>query len=115
MAFLRNLTHEIKVAQFSGSVSEKACYHHGEASLNGAIVGLAQNFGAVRSLVTTGIQKGHMKMHLLNIINQLGGTAEERKVIKDHFADKVVSHKAVVDYFCALRGITQEELQNQNK
>ena len=54
-------------------------------------------------------------MHLLNIINQLGGTAEERKVIKDFFADKVVSHKAVVDYFCKLRGITQEELQNQNK
>jgi len=80
-----------------------------------ACVGLAQNFGAVRSLVTTGIQKGHMKMHLLNIINQLGGTAEERKIIKDHFSDKVVSHKAVVDYFCALRGITQEELQNQNK
>jgi DNA topoisomerase-2 len=44
VAFLRNLTHEIKVAQFSGSVSEKACYHHGEASLNGAIIGLAQNF-----------------------------------------------------------------------
>ena len=80
-----------------------------------AAVGLAQNFGAVRSLVTTGIQKGHMKMHLLNIINQLGGTAEERKIIKEYFVDKVVSHKAVVDYFCALRGITQEELQNQNK
>jgi hydroxymethylglutaryl-CoA reductase len=80
-----------------------------------ACVGLAQNFGAVRSLVTTGIQKGHMKMHLLNIINQLGGTAEERKIIKEYFVDKVVSHKAVVDYFCALRGITQEELQNQNK
>ena len=80
-----------------------------------ASVGLAQNFAALRSLVTSGIQKGHMKMHLLNIINQLGGTIKERKVIKDHFADKVVSHKAVVDYFCALRGITQEELQNQEK
>ncbi len=44
VAFQRNLIKEIKVAQFSGSVSEKACYHHGEASLNGAIVGLAQNF-----------------------------------------------------------------------
>ena len=46
-----------------------------------ACVGLAQNFGAVRSLVTTGIQKGHMKMHLLNIINQLGVTQEEKKII----------------------------------
>lgn len=43
-AFKRKLTHEIKVAQFSGSVSEISCYHHGEQSLNGAIVGMAQNF-----------------------------------------------------------------------
>ena len=43
-AFKRNLTSEIKVAQFSGSVSEISCYHHGENSLNGAIVGMAQNF-----------------------------------------------------------------------
>jgi DNA topoisomerase II len=43
-AFKKNLTHEIKVAQFSGYVSEHSCYHHGEASLNGAIVGMAQNF-----------------------------------------------------------------------
>jgi len=34
-----------------------------------ATIGLAQNFAAVKSLVTTGIQKGHMKMHLLNILN----------------------------------------------
>ena len=43
-AFKKNLTTEIKVAQFSGYVSEQSCYHHGEASLNGAIVGMAQNF-----------------------------------------------------------------------
>lgn len=43
-AFKRRLTNEIKVAQFSGSVSEISCYHHGESSLNGAIVGMAQNF-----------------------------------------------------------------------
>ena len=43
-AFKRNLTSEIKVAQFSGSVSEISCYHHGENSLNGAIVGMAQDF-----------------------------------------------------------------------
>ena len=35
---------EIKVAQFSGYVSEHSAYHHGEASLNAAIVGMAQNF-----------------------------------------------------------------------
>lgn len=43
-AFKRNLTTEVKVAQFSGYVSEHSNYHHGEASLNGAIIGLAQNF-----------------------------------------------------------------------
>lgn len=43
-SFKRKLFNEIKVAQFSGSVSELSCYHHGEASLNGAIVGMAQNF-----------------------------------------------------------------------
>ena len=42
--FKKNLTTEIKVAQFSGYVSEHSGYHHGEASLNAAIVGMAQNF-----------------------------------------------------------------------
>jgi DNA topoisomerase II len=43
-AFKKNLNNEIKVAQFTGYVSEHSGYHHGEASLNGAIVGMAQNF-----------------------------------------------------------------------
>lgn len=43
-AFKKNLTTEIKVAQFSGYVSEHSCYHHGEESLNQAIKGMAQNF-----------------------------------------------------------------------
>jgi DNA topoisomerase-2 len=43
-AFKKRLTTEIKVAQFSGYVSEQSCYHHGEESLNQAIVGMAQNF-----------------------------------------------------------------------
>lgn len=43
-AFKRRLTTEIKVAQFSGYVSEHSSYHHGEASLNGAIVNMAQIF-----------------------------------------------------------------------
>ena len=43
-AFKRRLTAEIKVAQFSGYVSEHSAYHHGEASLNGAIVNMAQTF-----------------------------------------------------------------------
>ncbi len=44
-----------------------------------AVAGLAQNFAAVKSLVTTGIQKGHMKMHLLNMLNQMGATESEKE------------------------------------
>ena len=43
-AFKRNLTQEIRVAQFAGYVSEHTGYHHGEASLNEAIIGMAQDF-----------------------------------------------------------------------
>jgi len=43
-AFKRNLKHEIRVAQFAGYVSEHSGYHHGEASLNDTIVGMAQDF-----------------------------------------------------------------------
>lgn len=70
-----------------------------------AVVGLAQNFSALRSLVTSGIQKGHMKMHLLNILNQLEATEEERKVIVKYFETDTVSHSKVVELFCELRGV----------
>lgn len=73
-----------------------------------AASGLAQNFAALRALVTTGIQKGHMKMHLLNILNQLGATEDEREIVKKYFEDKVVVHADVIRYFCALRGISEE-------
>jgi len=78
-----------------------------------ASAGLAQNFGAIRSLVTTGIQKGHMKMHLLNILNQLGANEKERNEIKTFFENKVVSHQAVVNQFCKIRGISQKDLTNK--
>lgn len=61
-----------------------------------AVSGLAQNFAALRSLVTTGIQKGHMKMHLFNILNQFGATDEERAHLVDHFKNKTVSHHEVM-------------------
>jgi hydroxymethylglutaryl-CoA reductase len=63
-----------------------------------AAVGLAQNFAAVRSLVTTGIQKGHMKMHLQNILQQLEATPEQKEAALIHFKDKVVSFSAVRDF-----------------
>lgn len=63
-----------------------------------ACVGLAQNFGAVRSLVTTGIQKGHMKMHLLNILNQLGADEGQIEMAKEYFKDNIVSFSAVREF-----------------
>lgn len=68
-----------------------------------AVAGLAQNFAALRSLTTTGIQEGHMKMHLNNILNQFHASTEERQQIKNHFKDNVVSHAAVVDFIKNLR------------
>ncbi len=68
-----------------------------------AVAGLAQNFAALRSLTTTGIQEGHMKMHLNNIINQFEANDDERISIKKHFKHNTVSHSAVVDYIENLR------------
>lgn len=63
-----------------------------------AVAGLAQNFAAVRSLVTSGIQKGHMKMHLLNILNQLNATSDQKEKAIVHFKHNTVSHSAVQDF-----------------
>lgn len=68
-----------------------------------AVAGLAQNFAALRSLTTTGIQAGHMKMHLNNIINQFEATETEKIQIKNHFDNNAVSHSAVVDFINELR------------
>ena len=62
-----------------------------------ACVGLAQNFSAVSSLISLGIQKGHMKMHLNNIFNQLGATDEEKQQLTAYFKDKTVSHSEVAE------------------
>jgi len=49
-AFKRNMKSDTKVAQFAGYVSEHSAYHHGESSLQGAIVGLAQSFVGANNL-----------------------------------------------------------------
>lgn len=56
-----------------------------------AATGLAQNFAAVKSLITTGIQKGHMRLHLQNIMHSFGATQEEISAAEAYFSDKVVS------------------------
>ncbi len=70
-----------------------------------AVAGLAQNFAALRSLVTTGIQKGHMKMHLMNILNTLDATHLEKEKSFLYFKENTISHTAVADYISLLRSI----------
>lgn len=60
-----------------------------------AVAGLAQNFAALRSLVTTGIQKGHMKMHLMNMLNQMGASESEKQQLVQHFKDRTVTNASV--------------------
>jgi len=68
-----------------------------------AVAGLAQNFSALRSLITTGIQEGHMKMHLMNILNQFHANEDEKLAIVDHFKKNIITHSAVVEAINDLR------------
>jgi hydroxymethylglutaryl-CoA reductase len=68
-----------------------------------AVAGLAQNFAAIKALTTTGIQQGHMKMHLMNILNQLEANVNEKEIITKKFEGLTVSHKAVAEALHNLR------------
>ena len=68
-----------------------------------AAVGLAQNYGALRSLITSGIQRGHMKMHLINILNSLEATESEKQSAVEYFKNEIVSNNNVQSYITKLR------------
>jgi len=68
-----------------------------------ASVGLAQNFSAIKALVTSGIQKGHMKMHLTNILRHFGANDLEIQLAATYFTDKTVSFSNVRAYLADLR------------
>lgn len=68
-----------------------------------AASGLANTFAAVASLTTTGIQQGHMKMHLTNILNQLNVTNAEAEAVSNFFSDKTVSYSAVENFIGHIR------------
>ena len=72
-----------------------------------AVAGLAQNFGAVKSLTTTGIQKGHMKMHLMNMLNQFEASEEEKNLAIQHFKTNKVTYSAVGNLITNLRKSAQ--------
>lgn len=73
-----------------------------ELMMHLAVAGLASNFGAVKALISGGIQQGHMKMHLSNILNQLNIPEERRTEIQHFFQDKTVSFSAVEEYWKSL-------------
>jgi len=68
-----------------------------------AVAGLAQNFAAIKSLITTGIQHGHMKMHLINILNQQKATDKEKEKAIEYFKTNTVSHLKVDLFIKKLR------------
>ena len=74
-AFKKKLHSEIKVAQFSGYVSEHSGYHHGEASLNGAIIGLAQNY---------------IGSNNINLLDPLGQFGTRRRGGKDSASERYI-------------------------
>ena len=61
-------------------------------------VGLAQNFAAVKSLVTSGIQKGHMKMHLINLLIKQNATKDQINKSEAYFKDRDINNQSVKDF-----------------
>ena len=63
-----------------------------------ASVGMASHFSAIKALITSGIQKGHMKMHLNNILIQLGANTDQKERAQEYFKDRTVSVSAVREF-----------------
>jgi len=74
-----------------------------ELMMIAATAGLANNFGALHSLTTSGIQKGHMKMHLLNILNHFEATEAEKAEAVEYFKHNKVSFNSVRSFLIAYR------------
>lgn len=76
-----------------------------ELMMVAASVGLANNFGALKSLVTSGIQKGHMKMHLMNILNSLHAVDYEKELAFKFFKESIVTHRSVEEFIQKTRNL----------
>ncbi|MFP4023518.1 MAG: hydroxymethylglutaryl-CoA reductase, degradative [Thiohalospira sp.] len=68
-----------------------------------AAAGLANTFSAIKALTTSGIQKGHMRFHLNNILNSLNADETEKEKATAYFKDRKVSHKAVQEYLASIK------------
>ena len=96
MGTVGGLTSLHPMARFSLEMLRNPSAH--ELMMIAAAAGLANNFGAVKSLVTKGIQVGHMKMHLFNILNFYQATQEEKLKASEYFKNHKVSFKSVTDF-----------------
>jgi hydroxymethylglutaryl-CoA reductase len=70
-----------------------------------AAAGLAQNLGAMRALVTSGIQAGHMKLHLRNMAVSAGAEGDEIETVVNTIrkSGEVVTQTAVVEALTRIR------------
>lgn len=73
-----------------------------------SVIGLANNFGALKSLTTRGIQIGHMKMHLLNILNFFNADENEKKAAVEYFKRRKISYSAVQEFIDSIRSLPNE-------
>jgi hydroxymethylglutaryl-CoA reductase len=89
---LVKLTHEVLGNPNAGQLMELV-----------AVAGLAQNFAAINALITSGIQKGHMKMHLLNMLNQFKANEAEKTQMIEYFKHHTVSFSAVETQLTQIR------------
>jgi len=74
-----------------------------ELMMIASVMGMANNFSAVKSLTTKGIQAGHMKMHLFNILNHFKANDTEKSAAVEHFKDQKVSFASVGQYIASIR------------
>jgi hydroxymethylglutaryl-CoA reductase len=74
-----------------------------ELMMIASVMGMANNFSAVKSLTTKGIQAGHMKMHLFNILNHFKASDKEKSAAVEHFKDQKVSFSSVGHYIASIR------------
>lgn len=80
-----------------------------ELSCVAASLGLAQNFAALRALVSEGIQKGHMKLHAKNIVK----IAMDNLISEDADYAAKFSKKGIIDKVASI--LVKEEKINVNR
>jgi hydroxymethylglutaryl-CoA reductase len=68
-----------------------------------ASAGMANHFSAIKALITGGIQRGHMKLHLVNILSQLNANPDEKEKASRYFRDRDVSFSAVKEFLSLMR------------